>query len=136
MSTPKLADPTIKIPASLAACADRLYKIKTELKPKAQAAVDQLDAERIAIEAHLINELPKDDATGITGKRARVTIVVKDVPQLVDFEKLKAWIKRTGSWDVLTRRLSSKAIEDTWDEGKNVPGVDKFLKATVSLNKV
>lgn len=125
----------IKLPRTPAAMADRLYKLK-ELKREAQAKVDAIDEERKAIEAHLINTLPKDEASGIQGKLARVSLIIKDVPQVEDWDKLRKYIVKTGSWDLLQKRVSSQAVELRWDDDKQVPGVTAFPKVTISLNKV
>ena len=125
----------IKLPRTLAAMADRLYKLK-DLKREAQAKVDLIDDERKAIEAELINSLPKDDSTGIQGKLARVSLIIKDVPQVEDWDKVRKYIVKTGSWDLLQKRVSSQAVELRWDDDKQIPGIIAFPKVSVSLNKV
>lgn len=124
-----------KLPKTLAACADRLFKLKAE-KAAAQAKVEAIDEERKALEAHLIASLPKSDATGVAGKLARVTVVSKLVPQAADWPKIHAHIKRTGSFDLLQRRLNDAAVRERWEAGNKLPGVDAFEKLTISLNKV
>jgi hypothetical protein len=125
----------ITLPKTLAAMADRLYKLKA-MKAEAQAKVDALDEERKAIEAHLINALPKDESTGVQGKVARVSLIIKDVPQVEDWAKVWAYVARTKSWDLLQKRVSSTAVDARWEEGKKIPGIVPYPKVTVSLNKV
>ena len=127
--------PPIKLPRTPALMADRLYKLKA-LNSKAQAKVDAIDAERKLIEAELINLLPKDEASGAQGKLARVSLIIKDVPQVEDWDKLRKHIVKTGSWDLLQKRVSSQAVELRWDDDKQIPGVTAYSKVTVSLNKV
>jgi len=122
-------------PKTLAACADRLYTIKN-LKSDLAKKVKDLDEERIEIEARLINELPKDDATGVSGKQARATILIEDVPQIEDISKVQAYVRKTGDWDIFTKALKGAHIKDLWDDGKKVPGIIAFPRAKVSLNKV
>lgn len=126
----------IKLPRTPALMADRLYKLKA-LKSEAQAKVDAIDAERKAIEAELINLLPKDEASGVQGKLARVALIVKDVPQLEDLKKVQAWAKRHGAEDIFqTPKLSTEAVRERWEDGVTIPGVGVFHKVSVSLNKV
>ena len=125
----------IKLPKTPALMADRLYKIK-ELKSELAAKTKLLDDERIAIEAALINLLPKDESTGIQGKVARASLIVKEVPQAEDWDKIHAYIKKTGSWDLLTRSLKATAVQERWDDGKKIPGIVAFTKIGISLNKV
>ncbi len=125
----------IKLPRTLAACADRIYALKA-LKAAAQAKVDAIDEERKALEAHLIANLPKSDALGVSGKHARVTIVSKPVPQAEDWLKIQAYIKKNGAFDLLQRRLNDAAVRERWEAGKTIPGIVAFEKTTLSINKV
>lgn len=124
-----------KAPKTIGACADRLYTLKSE-KSKAQAAVDKLDAEEKFIKNHIINTLPKSEATGVAGKLARVTVITAEVPQVKDWTAFYAYVKKTNSFDMLQRRLSEAAVRERWDSKKAVPGVEAFAVTKVSLNKV
>jgi hypothetical protein len=124
-----------KLPKSLAQCADLLYTTREERLAK-QKEVDALTARESALKEHLINNLPKSDASGVAGKLARVTIVTQAIPRVENWDKLYAYIKKTNSWELLQRRLGDKAVQERWDEGKNVPGVESFNVVKVSLNKV
>ena len=125
----------VKLPKTLAACADRLWAIKSA-KAAAQSVVDNLDTERKAIEDHLIRTLPKDDATGILGKAAKVKLLVNDVPQVEDWDKVHAYVARYKAWHLLQRRVSSAAVAELWDDGKKIPGIVPFTVVSISLTKV
>jgi len=128
-----------RFPKSLGACADRLYELR-ELRLKTQkemqAAVSDLDAEEKALKEHIINTLPKSEASGVAGKVARVTLKKKDVPQVEDWPKLYAHIKKTSSFNLLNRALSTAAVQELWDDGKKVPGVVPFTVVSLSINKL
>lgn len=124
-----------KFPKTLAACADKFYQLK-EQKSAAQKLVDAIDAECKALKEHLINNLPKSEASGVAGKLARVTVVNKKVPQVKDWDKLYAHIKKTNQFEFLQRRLSDSAVNERWDNGKSVPGVESFNVTTLSVNKL
>lgn len=127
--------PKFKMPKTLALCADELYKTH-ELRLTAQKAVDALQAKESAIKEHLINNLPKSDASGVAGKLARVTIVTKVIAQVKDWDVFFKYVKKTGAFDLMQRRLTDTAIKERWDNGKEVPGVEPFNAVTVSINKV
>jgi hypothetical protein len=127
--------PTFKPPKTLAACADELYKTR-DLRIAAQKATDELQAKETALKEHLINNLPKSDASGVAGKLARVTVVTKLIPRVNDWDKLYKFIKKTGAFDLLQRRLIDTAIKERWDNGKEVPGVESFNVVSISMNKV
>jgi hypothetical protein len=129
------AKPVFKMPKTLALCADELYKTR-EARLVAQKAVEALESKESALKEHLINNLPKSDASGVAGKLARVTIVTKVIPQVKDWDKFYKFIKKTGSFDLMQRRLTDTAVQERWDNGKEVPGVEPFNVVKVSLNKV
>ena len=127
---------TYKFPKSLATCADNYYQLRQK-RLEMQKEVDEVAAEERAYKQHLIDNVPKSDATGIQGKIARATIVVKEEPQCVDQEAFRKYLNRSKRFDLATKlRPSAPAIRDLWEEGKDVPGIEKFNVVTVSLNKI
>jgi hypothetical protein len=124
-----------KWPKGLGACADRLYQLKQK-RLDAQKVVDAFAAEESALKNHIIDNLPKSDASGIAGKLARVTVVTKEVPQVTDWDQLYKYVKKTGDFSLLQRRVGDAAIKERWENGKEVPGVGHFNAVTISMNKV
>lgn len=123
------------IPPTAAACADLLYT--TRLKRLAlQKDVDALAAEETQIKEALINALPKGDATGVAGKIARVTIVVKQVPQAEDWTLIQEYVRKHKAFDLLQRRLNNKAVLERWADKKVIPGIATFNEVSVSCVKV
>lgn len=127
--------PKLKAPRTLGACADRLYELKA-LKAQANKAVAAIEAEESFLKEHLINKLPKDDASGVAGRVARVTVMTKLVPSITDFPKLLAFALKTKAYDLVQHRANGAAIQARWDAKVQVPGVDAFRAVTVSLNKL
>lgn len=125
----------IKLPKTLAACADLMQKVRQE-RLAAQKVVEALQKQESFIEEHLINSLPKSEATGVAGKTARATVVVKDYPTVTDWDSFYKYIKKTGSFELLQRRLSEGAIKERWEGKKTIPGVGVFKRSKISLTKV
>lgn len=125
----------MKMPKSLAACADLLYQTQQK-RYDLNKQVKELEKIESELKTHLIDNLPKSDASGIAGKLARVTIVPKVKPVVEDWDAFYKHVKKTGHFDLLQRRLSDPAVNERWDDGKEIPGVGKFNAITVSLNKV
>lgn len=123
------------IPGTLAECADLLYETRDERLAE-QKKVDEIEAFEKALKAHLIDNLPKSNASGVAGKVANAKIVAKMVPTLKDWKKLEAHIKKTGDFDLIQHRLSSEAIFSRWEDKKKVPGVEAFQTFSVSVTKV
>lgn len=124
-----------KMPKSLAACADLLFTTR-QARLEIQKQVDAHAKMETILREHLINELPKGEASGIQGKLARASVVLKVKPTVEDWPALYAYVKKTGNFDMLQRRLSDTAVKERWEDGKEVPGVGKFQYADVSVNKV
>ena len=130
------ATPTkFKFPKQLGMCADLLYQIR-EKRLEKQKEVDAIETEEKALKEHIIQTLPKSEASGVAGKVARVTVVTKQIPQVKDWDTFYKHIKKTGDFDLLQRRLTDTAIKDRWENGKKIPGVESFNAVTVSLNKL
>jgi len=127
---------TYKFPKSLATCADTYYQLRQK-RLDMQKAVDEVEAEEKAYKQHLIDNVPKSDATGVQGKIARATIVTREEPQVKDQEEFRKYLTKSKRWDLANNlRPSAPAIRELWDDGKDVPGIEKFNVVTVSLNKI
>jgi hypothetical protein len=124
-----------KVPRTLGACADRLFELRTAAAVL-NHQLEELDAERKLVQEHLIDNLPKSEARGITGKHARATIVTKEVPTVKDWGKLYAMVIKTKDFSLLQRRVSDAAVRERWEAGKKVPGVEAFTTVAVSVTKL
>ena len=122
-------------PKTIGACADRLYELK-ELKSEAQKAVDLIESEEKALKQHIIDNLPKSDATGAVGKVAQVTVVKKTVPKVGNWDLFYAHVKKTGHFELLNKALTKKAVEERWEAHKVVPGVETYTDVTLSVHKL
>lgn len=137
-----------KQPKSLALAADKLYQTQ-QARLAMQKETDKLEAEEIALKQHLIASLPKDSASGIAGKIARVAITKRDVPRAENWPAVYAAIVaeyakhakkkdglEDGAFALLQRRLGESAVQDFWNAGRVVPGVGKFTVTGVSISKL
>lgn len=127
--------PKYKFPKAMGVCADRLYQLRQK-RLEMQKEVDKVAAEEAALKEYIINTLPKSEASGVAGKLARVTIVAKVVPQVKDWDAFYKYVKKTGQFDLMQRRISDGAIKERWEAGKEIPGVEHFNVVSVSINKV
>jgi hypothetical protein len=124
-----------KFPKALGACADKLFELRNKRLAE-QKKVDEISAEESALKNHIIENLPKSEASGVAGKLARVTVVTKQIPQVKDWDAFYKYVKKTGSFDLMQKRLTDAAIKERWEAGKEVPGVEHFNAVSVSINKV
>lgn len=137
MATTKTAK--FVIPKEQGKWPDLLNDLKTQ-RLELQRQADAIEAQEKELKQKIIDTLPKSSATGIIGKAYQVKVIEKDIPQ-VDTEndgwaKVQAYVKKTGNFDLLQRRLNDGLIRELWEAGKQVPGVKLFKAKTVSLTKV
>lgn len=136
--------------------AKRVAVLKAPKAPTAKMLADKADEyhttreQRLAIEKQakalqkqetelknwLIDNIPKSEVTGVTGKLVRVSIVRKEKPAAEDWPALYAHMQETGEFDLVQRRVSETAVRARWEDGKDVPGVGHFHYVDVSVNKV
>lgn len=127
---------SFKFPKKMGTCADKLYNIRQE-RLKKQKEVEALERQEKALKQHIIDNLPKSEASGIAGSIARVSVIVKEQPQVEDQEAFRKYMNRTKRHDLAYKlRPSAPAVRELWEDGKEIPGIKKFNVVTVSLNKV
>lgn len=115
--------------------ADLLYEVD-KVRLEQQKVAENIKKFVSKLEKWFIQELPERSATGIAGKVARVQIVKKDRPSVVNWNKFYTHIKKKGEFELLNRAVNARAVKERWDAGKQVPGVDKFTFKDVSVTKV
>jgi hypothetical protein len=127
------------IPQSIGRCAD-LYAETRAVRLAMEKEVKAVAEREAEIREHIINNLSKSEDTGASGLRYRAQIVNKTVPKIAEgdagWPKLWAFIAKNNRFDLLQKRLGEKAVEDMWENGEAVPGVDKFNTPTVSITKI
>lgn len=130
--------PPIKLPKTLAACADLYYTtMQARLAKDKEAA--ELKAAESYIAEHLIQNLPKGEATGISGKLCSVRVENKKTFRVTDWDKLWTYVfknKSKGSPALLQRRISTEAIQDIVNSGKTVDGVESYGYPVVRYSKL
>ncbi len=130
----------IKLPKNLAIAADD-YKKARDARLKAEKVAAKLKETESALYDHILNNLPKSKAGGISGKLARVEIVTRPVP-IFDPEDEKAKDKffahahKKGNEDLVDERMNAKAVAARWEDGKTIPGIIKYNMKKLSLHAV
>jgi len=124
-----------KFPKSIGMCADKIYDLRAK-RLEIQKQADEIEEEEKALKEYIINTLPKTETSGVSGKVANVKVVVKDVPQVKDWDAFYKHIKKTGDFDLLSRSISKQAVEARLDAKKKVPGVEIFHAVNLSITKI
>lgn len=124
-------------PASLGACVD-LYHAAREMRLAMEKIVDagygKLES---ALREHLIANLSSNDTTGTAGQRYRAQIVKKRVFRVTDWPAFHEFVKKTGRFDFLQKRLGETAVSDWVDENKKLlPGMESMNVPEISVTKI
>lgn len=126
---------TFKIPKTLGECADLLYQTKADRLAKEHEA-EALKAQETALKEHIIKTLPKSKASGVAGKKARIAVANKEVPQVEDWDALYTYVKKNNAFELLQRRLADGAVKERLEANEKVPGVKIVFIPQVSINKL
>ena len=120
---------------TLGACADELYQLR-ERRLELQKQVDELSAAETSLRNHVIQQLADQGATSISGHAARAGITRQQVGAVKDWDALTGYIRQTGDFSLLQRRLNDGALRERWEAQEAVPGVEPFMVVKLSLTKV
>lgn len=118
---------------------DKLVKAR---KAKAANAVitKRLDEEYKAIEAEVMETLEAQGLAGAKGKLGTVSIINSIVPDVQDWDKFYAMIKKNGWFHLLNRAPNApafrEALEIKGEAWMKKNGVTPFHKKTLSLTAV
>lgn len=129
-----------KLPKTLAGCADALYEAQ-QTRYRLQKDLDALKELEGALREHLIENLPKSDATGVAGKVARATVKSDTVYSPKDWDAIHGYIlanakKNPGVWAIMQKRLGSEALKEMDESGALPKGIERLQVPKLSLTKV
>lgn len=126
------------VPKTIGACADKLYKLREE-RYELSRKIKEIEAEESEIKDYIINNLNKHDANGVSGKLANVKVKTEDIPVVNDWEAFYKYVSRTKSFDMLQKRINTKAIRERIEDKKDFAskaGIGSFTTVSVSITKL
>ena len=126
-------------PKTLGACVDKLYSVtqkRLDIQRECEAKVESLKRAEQELREHILTSFGKAQIDGAKGSVATAAVTRTVVPTVVDWPALYSYIRKTDSFELLERRVSSVAYREHLESDKEVPGVDPFVKVGLSLNKV
>lgn len=104
-----------------------------EKKRRAAEALKALEAEYSALEEQVKERLLAEGMLKATGTKATVSIKETVVANIIDWDALCGYIKKTGHFHLLQRRVSDPAFRELAAMSKKgVPGLAPFTK--IALN--
>jgi hypothetical protein len=125
------------------ALCDSLYDLKqlSKVLNTLTAPFDDLVLPSVkATEEFFIQKLAVGESSGQQGMKSRVQVTEAVIPVVETtsdgWAKLYAHIKKTGHFDLLNKALNKTAVQERWEQKKQVPGVGKFHAKKVSVTKL
>jgi hypothetical protein len=107
---------------------DLLREKKREAAEKLKACETEYDA----LSQTLLERLQTEGMDKATGKKATISVSKTIVANIVDFDALAKYVKRTGFFHLFQRRISDPAFRELYESKGVVPGLEPFTK--VKLN--
>lgn len=109
-----------------------LREQKRVLESQVKIIEEKFDAEQ----TELMDQMEAEGMDKATGKTASVGISVNTVANIVDWDALTAFIKKTGFFHLLQRRVSDPAARELFEKKGSVPGLEPFQKKKLTLTKL
>jgi len=124
----------IEFPDDLGVCIDKLYILRSQRLVLSKEVAERKRTEA-AYRSHIITKLRDIKLDGGRGAAASASITEKVEPTPKDWPTIWAYIAEHDAFDMLAKKLSGKAIKERWDQGEEVPGIERFTKIDLSLKK-
>ena len=126
----------IEFPQDIGECIDRMYAIRNERITLARKVAEYKRTENSYM-LHIVDELKKVKLTGGNGSTANASYKMETIPIVKTGEWGKLWdyIVEHKAFDMVSKKLSVKAIRERWENGEVIDCLDTMEKPKLSLTK-
>lgn len=95
--------------------------------------VDALEENEKKLKAKIIAAMAADKITSLGATKSGANYSKKNKPTAGNWPKIYAYIRDTGEFDLLQKRLMESAIIARWDDKIEIPGVVPFPVEDITL---
>lgn len=113
---------------------DEVFDLRQE-RLAIQKKVDMMKAKEDGLVAALATEMEELELQEVRGEHGKLKLSMAENAEVTSYPDLYAYIKETGSFDLLQRRVSLTGVRERWQEGNEVPGVARVLETKATLGK-
>lgn len=113
---------------------DRLYERRAS-RLELEKSVEVAKKREQELHGEILAEFGQLGLSSARGVLATATRTTPRVPMLDDWVVLTRYVKRTGAFELLQRRLGQGAILERLDAGKTVPGIRIETVVKLTLTK-
>lgn len=121
-------------PNTVGACIDALYEARAK-RLDFQREVDAMGEIERAYETHILETFSKHDLNGAKGDIATAGIKRSTIYQISDWDAFTKYVAATESWELMRKQPGSRACEEHFSNGNEIPGITPFIKIGLSLTK-
>lgn len=122
-------------PVAIGPTIDKLRELR-EQKRKLEADIKLVEAEYAALEERLMEKMQAEGTNAGKGKFASASITETVVGNVTDWDKVHAYIKKTGFTHLYFKRLSDPGVRELFQQGKSIPGCEPFTKRRLNLRDI
>lgn len=139
------------IPVNLGRCVDLYHDVRS-LRLAMEKEAKDMQVREAELKLHILQNLQRSDDRGAVGLRYMAKRVDKDafsfakaetdemeaeVEGSSGWQKFTAWVRQTGNFHFLQKRLSDAAVKEMVENGQGLPpGVNKITVPDISVTKV
>lgn len=111
---------------------DKLIQLR-DAKRELEAEITKIEAEVNEVTEALIAKLDAEGTNSGTGKLGSASISTNVVANVTDWDSFYAYIKKSGYFHLLQRRVSDPVFRELLESKGKVPGVEPFSKRRLNL---
>jgi len=111
-----------------------LVDVRDERRRIAQRDKELIERWR-SLESELLNRLDDQGMLKATTAAGTATITEETLPKVVDWDEVYDHIQKTGDFYLLQKRPAAAAFRELNQSGQVIPGMEAYIKRTISLRK-
>jgi hypothetical protein len=97
-----------------------------------EKVVEELKATETNLKKQVIDLLTKSKSKAVSNGQRLFQLKPSDEPHVDDWSKVYAYIRDTGSFDLMERRINRAAVKERWEDKVKIPGVSSIPVVTLS----
>lgn len=110
--------------------------VAREAKRAADAACKQANESYDAVEKDLLGALNAAGLESVRGAGLQATRTTTTTSIIEDYDALIRYISRHKAWELLQRRLATRAVADRLEAGKRIPGIGQIAVCKLHVTGV
>lgn len=130
----KEATPKKRAP-SLGSQIDGIWKAR-ETKRALETQIKGIEADIALREEALMASLDKEGVDASRGATASVSITKTVSASIEDWDAVCAFIKKSGNWQLLQRRVSDPAARELFETKGQVPGLAAYTRRRLNIRSI